>query len=1048
MSKRKFFHCCYSPLFLVLATVFSSGLTVCHAEGIHVAKGGNYEVVSQDEAGWSGLSGNTITGSAARPGGAAIFNEGTIGMIGGKDMHGVISDNESSQGGAIYNAPEGRIGDIYADFESNISYRDGGAIYNHGTITSINGDFRENTATEYGGAIYNTGSHNGEKSYIGAITGRFIGNQVTLDDSRGGALMNAGEIGSVTGAAFSDNQSGFDGGAIFNEDRSIIGSISGNTFSSNTARSWTGGAIYNNGTIETLTGNAFDENRSSGIDFGDGGSGDGGAISNEKKGSVGDMSGNRFTGNEAEDSGGAIYNTGALERLSGNEFTGNAASEGGAIYSGKFGKKGHIHSTENNEFTSNKAKHGGAISNIAILKNLSGNTFTGNIAEENGGAIYNRDSGNSSEFGGAMRMGTIDSAGENTFTGNRAKNGGAIYNAGGTLNRLSGNIFTGNTAGEAGGAIYNGKSGSGRKGVITFSGTNTFSGNTAGGSPNDITNEGTLNFGAAGQEHEKTTIGSGIDGSGEMKLNSGELEIAGGRTVEQGTASFAERTNVLVTVSDSNVVRDSHAASASEIENPDSWKNRSIIHTTGGLTIENGAKLTVTGANANKTYLIAVDEGGSVQNAGDGWKSGNLIDSSNVLLDFSRVEGDTEEGTVMVTSSARKAEEALPCVDIPDNLDALSSGEKIDVNSAAAGIRFLSRATDSRYLPGGRRQMEEIINSAAQIGTAGAVKNLTHSGTGMFNRAIEKHLSLSRTLQQGDNIRLHEKEHTDLWVDLIGMHQRNHGMAACSGKECGDRTRFGHRIDMGGIIGGIDRSFDANRHAGIALMAGTGSASSKGNISHTKNDTDYWGLSLYGGYDRDNWNVMGNISYTHFDNDIDQSLPSSLQMGNKLRADVSSHQWSVGMRGEYRIRFENGIDLLPHAGLRYDRLVASGFRTEADAGSVFSTKKDTMNIYSLPVGAGVQGAFRNRNGWTFRPQADLSAIFATGDIRDRTEVMAEGLKAADSIRTRIVDRTSIMAGVGFDMQKENKSFGLHYEAMYSSRQMWQGLMAKIVYAFE
>ena len=62
--------------------------------------------------------------------------------------------------------------------------------------------------------------------------------------------------------------------------------------------------------------------------------------------------------------------------------------------------------------------------------------------------------------------------------------------------------------------------------------------------------------------------------------------------------------------------------------------------------------------------------------------------------------------------------------------------------------------------------------------------------------------------------------------------------------------------------------------------------------------------------------------------------------------------------------------------------------------------------------------------------------------------MAEGLKAADSIRTRIVDRTSIMAGVGFDMQKENKSFGLHYEAMYSSRQMWQGLMAKIVYAFE
>ena len=41
-----------------------------------------------------------------------------------------------------------------------------------------------------------------------------------------------------------------------------------------------------------------------------------------------------------------------------------------------------------------------------------------------------------------------------------------------------------------------------------------------------------------------------------------------------------------------------------------------------------------------------------------------------------------------------------------------------------------------------------------------------------------------------------------------------------------------------------------------------------------------------------------------------------------------------------------------------------------------------------------------------------------------------------------------MAGIGFDMQKGNKSFGLHYDAMYSSRQMWQGLMAKVVLRFE
>ena len=644
--------------------------------------------------------------------------------------------------------------------------------------------------------------------------------------------------------------------------------------------------------------------------------------------------------------------------------------------------------------------------------------------------------GNSSYEGGAINNdGQIVQILNSTFEQNSSDWGGAISNYG-SIGDISGGTFKGNIAtGAKGGAIYNNG-----YGTITFTANNTFENNIAAGKPNDITNDGKLNFGTPQQEHEKTIIGSGIDGNGEMTLNSGELEIAGGRTVEQGQATFKDGTNVLVTVSDGNIVQDGYAANVSEVENLDAQKNKSIIRTTGGLTITDGASLTVAGANAGKTYLIAVDDGGSVQNAGSGWKGGNLVDSSNVLLDFRRVEGDTGQGTVMVTSSAKNAADALPCVDIPDNLNALSSGGKIDVDSAVTGIRFLSRATDRQYLSGGQAQMEDVINSAAQIGTAGAVKNIAYSGAGMFNRAVEKRLSRSGTWQ--------EDQENGLWVDIIGMHQRNHGMPVCSGKECGDRTRFGHRIDMGGIVAGIDRHFGENHRAGMALMAGTGSASSKGDFNHTKNDTDFFGMSVYGGWDYGNWNIMGNVSYAHFDNDIDQSLPIALQMGNKLKADISSHQWSAGIRGEYRIRFENGIDLLPHAGIRYDRLVTSGFQTESDAGSVFSTEKDAMNIYSLPLGAGVYGTFRSRDGWTFRPQADLTAIFAAGDIRDKTEVSAVGLEATDSISTRIVDRTSVMAGIGFEMQKGNKSFGLHYDAMYSSRQMWQGVMAKMVCQFE
>ena len=335
--------------------------------------------------------------------------------------------------------------------------------------------------------------------------------------------------------------------------------------------------------------------------------------------------------------------------------------------------------------------------------------------------------------------------------------------------------------------------------------------------------------------------------------------------------------------------------------------------------------------------------------------------------------------------------------------------------------------------------MEEVINSAAQVGTAGAVKNITYSGTGMFNRTINKRLSLFGAFQNGKD--------SGLWVDVVGMHQRNQDMSACSGKTCGDKTRFGHSIDMGGIVAGIDASLGTGYRAGLAVMAGTGSASSKGDFSRTTNDTDFWGVSAYSSWNKDNWNIMGNVSYVHFDNDVDQYLESALQMGNKLTADISSYQLSMGFLAEYRIQLGNAVDLLPHLGVRYDRLVASGFKTDSDGGTVFKTSRDAMDIYSVPLGVGIQGTFNTRDDWVFKPQADLTCIFAEGDTKDHTKVSAVGLEAFDSIRTRIVDRTSVAGGVGFELQKNNTSISVHYDAMYSSRQMWQGLLAKVVYLF-
>ena len=908
----------------------------------------------------SNASGATIqsiyadfVGNYANADGGAVFNEGTINLIGQSDRHSSFKENTSglagnARGGAISNENGGRISTIYADFEGNSTY-------------------------QYGGAINNYGSSASKGSWIGLISGSFISNTFTMATSErpvatgaGGAICNIrSAIDSVSNSLFQQNGSGSNsyqgrGGAIFNA--GTITSISDSSFIANKVigSSSQGGAIFNgdysSGVIDNIQNVVFDGNKVGGS---------GGGIHNSYVGKIHELSNVSFSENNAGLYGGAIHNEGEIDTISYGVFKSNSAYEGGAVNNdAKIGK------IINNVFEKNKADRGGAISNYGSIEQISGTAFIGNVAE-----------------------------------------------------------------GDKGGAIYNSRYRS-----ITFTGSNALTNNTAAGKPNDITNDGDLNFGIEGNDHIKTTIGSGIDGTGSINLNSGELVVSGkGTAIKQAQANFKGGTNVVITVSDRNVVLNDRALHASEVGNLQSQTEKSILHTTEGLTIADDARLTIAGANAGMTYIVASDTGPGVNNAGDGWRGVNLIDSSNVLLEFQRVDGDAEKGTVMVTSSAQDAAVVLPCVDIPNNLNVLSSSGKIDANSDLSGIRFLSRATDKQYLSSGLKQMEEVINSAAQVGTAGAVKNITYSGTGMFNRTINKRLSLFGAFQNGKD--------SGLWVDVVGMHQRNQDMSACSGKTCGDKTRFGHSIDMGGIVAGIDASLGTGYRVGLAVMAGTGSASSKGDFSRTTNDTDFWGVSAYSSWNKDNWNIMGNVSYVHFDNDVDQYLESALQMGNKLTADISSYQLSMGFLAEYRIQLGNAVDLLPHLGVRYDRLVASGFKTDSDGGTVFNTSRDAMDIYSVPLGVGIQGTFNTRDDWVFKPQADLTCIFAEGDTKDHTKVSAVGLEAFDSIRTRIVDRTSVAGGVGFELQKDNTSISVHYDAMYSSRQMWQGLLAKVVYLF-
>ncbi|MBQ8668445.1 hypothetical protein IJ472_01600 [bacterium] len=314
----------------------------------------------------------------------------------------------------------------------------------------------------YGGAIYNAGS-------IGSITADFISNTVETDTTaaKGGAIAsdgwytNNGGIGTIVGdfvnnsAISSYENAGYGvGGAICNS--SPITSITGN-FIGNYAYSESylaaGGAIINDSgldasgnpigkaEIDEITGDFLYNTSESGTS-----DASGGAISNFEFSTVdkitGDFVGNLAYSGDGNAYGGAIENYGTLTEING-DFISNEAlayAENSDTYGGAIANYSEI-GTINGDFVNNSVTGGytagGAIYNEGSIEALNGN-FVGNSVEGYQATYW-------SGGGAIYSSGDINSI-DGDFINNSSNigKGGAIFLDEGNIGSISGN-FVGNT---------------------------------------------------------------------------------------------------------------------------------------------------------------------------------------------------------------------------------------------------------------------------------------------------------------------------------------------------------------------------------------------------------------------------------------------------------------------------------------------------------------------------------------------------------------------------------------------------------------------------
>ena len=406
-----------------------------------------------------------------------------------------FSGNSSDHlGGAlgIESAGTVTIGDN-AKFESNSTDTDGGAIAiwtdasndaTSGTeLTLGRTDFTGNKAANRGGAIANLNNDDPENATDFNNTVNIASGSTFTSNSaaEGGAIYNLGTMD--IGAKFTENTAK-NGGAIYNS--GILKLAENLTFSGNKADN-AGGAIYNAGVIDKIAHINFKENEGKLA----------GAINNSnligenQGGYIGEISNSQFIGNKGGTSqGGAIRNQGRIAKITDVLFSGNTAGNGGALNNGTWGSL--IDSVTNVDFIGNVATggagQGGAIVNAGKIALIDGSDFSDNHADVKGGAIANVKPGTTDE----TKMATITLKDTN-FTGNIAgEMGGAIYNHERGEIVLNGkNTFSGNMAGSVANDIHN----DGKFSIA--SGTTTLDGGITGDGTLTLASGATLNIGSA-----------------------------------------------------------------------------------------------------------------------------------------------------------------------------------------------------------------------------------------------------------------------------------------------------------------------------------------------------------------------------------------------------------------------------------------------------------------------------------------------------------------------------------------------------------------------
>lgn len=382
------------------------------------------------------------------------------------------------------------------------------------------------------------------------------------------------------------------------------------------------------------------------------------------------------------------------------------------------------------------------------------------------------------------------------------------------------------------------------------------------------------------------------------------------------------------------------------------------------VVFEDGAKLDIGNVAAETKLYFSNDKDVSQEAAA-------AIKTDNVLQKFT-VDSD----------GAIKAE----TVDNKEAAKLLGGSVLTNVALAATGD---AKYADVKALVDGDNA-KEALDSAAGLASMANVAHGTYTMNGIFSDAVSGHLM--------------NRQDQDVWA--YGFHS----------KENVNGLSFGADYDAqyNGIAAGVDFYRKGGTTAGLALIYADSNVSGSNGFATTKNDADYYGVSLYSRFDRGSYALLGDISYMKGDHDVTQ-----MNKGQIITASPDSDSISVGVKAvkDYAAG-ENGT-LTPYVGLRYLRLSTDDFT----ASNGLRYEGDDQDLVIVPVGVNYTASI-SHGKWSVRPYAGIGYVWTAGDrSADQTVMLGT---AADSFSYDTADSGSFIARAGVTTDCGDMSYGIGY----------------------